>query len=118
MRFLIDASLPRSTAERISRHSHGAVDVRDVGLGTADDADIAAFARAQGLCLITADFHFADIRQYPPAQYAGLVVVDRPHHATVSITLRLVESLLRQADVITQLPGHLAIVDAWHIRVR
>lgn len=118
MRFLVDASLPRSTAERISRHGHAAVDVRDISLGTADDADIAAFARTQGLCLITADFHFADIRQYPPAQYPGLVVIDRPHNATVSITLRLVESLLEQASVIAQLPGHLAIVDAWHIRVR
>jgi predicted nuclease of predicted toxin-antitoxin system len=118
MKFLVDASLPRSTAQRISQRGHAAVDVRDVGLGTADDADIAAFARAQGFCLITADFHFADVRQYPPAEYAGLVVVERPHNASVVVTLRLIESLLEQPEVIAQLSGHLAIVDAWHIRMR
>lgn len=32
-RFLVDASLPRSTCEFLLYHKHEAVDVRDIGLG-------------------------------------------------------------------------------------
>ncbi len=46
MDFLIDASLPRSTASTVQNQGHQAVDVRDVGLGRSPDADIAAYAQA------------------------------------------------------------------------
>ena len=35
MRFLIDANMPRSTAELLKRYGHEAVDVRDIGMGGA-----------------------------------------------------------------------------------
>ena len=35
MRFLIDANMPRSTAELLRRYHHEAVDVRDIGMGGA-----------------------------------------------------------------------------------
>jgi hypothetical protein len=76
MDFLIDASLPRSTASTIASQGHQAIDVRDIGLGTADDSIIAAYALTQRLCLVTRDYDFADVRNYPPLQYAGIVVVD------------------------------------------
>jgi predicted nuclease of predicted toxin-antitoxin system len=58
------------------------MDVRDVGMGRADDPDIAAHARAQHLCLLTEDWGFGDIRVYPPAQYFGIVVIRRPTMAS------------------------------------
>src|SRR4051812_14547729 len=42
MRFLIDADLPRSTKLVVEAAGHDATDVRDIGLGGADDAVIAA----------------------------------------------------------------------------
>ena len=36
MRFLIDASVPRSAVELLKRYNHEAVDVRDLGMGAAD----------------------------------------------------------------------------------
>ena len=71
MRFLIVANMPRSTAELLRRYHHEAVDVRDIGMGGAADSDIAAYAQRYRLALVTRDFDFADIRNYPPAQYAG-----------------------------------------------
>jgi predicted nuclease of predicted toxin-antitoxin system len=71
MRFLIDADLPRSTNETIRRFGHEVVDVRDVGLGAAKDNIIARYAQSHQLCIVTGDSDFADIRNYPPKQYAG-----------------------------------------------
>ena len=62
MRFLIDASMPRSTASRLQNRGHEAVDVRDIGFGAADDAVIALHARENHLCLVTRDKDFGDIR--------------------------------------------------------
>jgi len=42
MRFLIDANLPRSTVELIARLGHEVDFARDIGLGSAPDAQIAA----------------------------------------------------------------------------
>jgi predicted nuclease of predicted toxin-antitoxin system len=66
MRFLIDASLPRSTARLAISLGDDAVDVRDLGMGTALDANIAAYAQSQQLCLLTRDYDFADVRNYLP----------------------------------------------------
>ena len=45
---------------------HDAVDVRDIGLRSAPDDVIADHARSNRLTLVTRDFDFADIRNYPP----------------------------------------------------
>ena len=118
MRFLIDADLPRKVAELLRHHGHEAIDVREVGLGTAPDEDIAAYARSQGLCLISGDFGFANIRNYPPGDYAGLVVLQLPRNATAKTILNLVEAMLGQAQVLDRLPGRLAIVEFGRIRLR
>ena len=118
MRFLVDADLPRSTAAVLHRHGHDAVDVRDTGLRGAADPAIAAYARAERRCLISGDFGFADIRNYPPADYAGIVVLELPRHATATFILALVEGLLQRADVLARLPGRLAIVEPGRVRLR
>jgi predicted nuclease of predicted toxin-antitoxin system len=117
-RFLVDASLPRSTSELVLRHKHEAVDVRDIGLGGAPDAAVARHAREHSMALITADFDFGDIRVYPPADYLGIVIVDRPDEARVSEVLGMIEKLLLQPEIVAYLPGRLAIVEAHRIRLR
>lgn len=118
MRFLIDADLPRSCSEVIRRLGHEAVDVRDVGLRTAADEEIAAYARREGLCLITADYDFSDVRAYPPQQYEGLVVLTLHASATSTYINRLLESFLREEDVLVELAGKLAIVEPGRVRLR
>ncbi|MBI5365709.1 MAG: DUF5615 family PIN-like protein [Planctomycetes bacterium] len=55
MKFLIDACLPRDVAALLATYRHLSVDARDVGLGRAPDPEIAAYARAHQLCLLTED---------------------------------------------------------------
>jgi predicted nuclease of predicted toxin-antitoxin system len=118
MRFLIDADLPRRTAGLLKSYGHKPVDVRDVGLGGASDEAVAEYARAHRMCLLTGDFGFADIRNYPPERFSGLVVLGIPKNATADTILRLLDSLLRQASLVERLPGKLAVVEWGNVRIR
>ena len=116
--FLIDASLPRPTAALITSYGHAATDVRDIGLGTASDQQIAAHAQAGQLILITKDQDFGNVLDYPPEQYHGIAVVEPAAHAGRANVLGLVEQLLRQTDLVANLPGRLAVIQPGRIRLR
>jgi predicted nuclease of predicted toxin-antitoxin system len=118
MRFLVDADLPRPTAPMLRDLGHDAVDVRDIGMGSADDERIAEYAQAQKLCLLSGDFGFADIRLYPPQDYHGIVVLTLPKDAHRDYILHLVERFVSQTEVLNRLPGRLAIVGPDRIRLR
>jgi len=118
VRFLIDADLPRSTKPLLEKYGHEAIDVRDIGLGQAKDPAIARYALDHHACLLTGDFGFADVRNYPPNTYQGIVVLELPPKAGVEIILGLIESFVRQENVIKGLKGHLGIVGAGRIRLR
>lgn len=116
--FLIDASLPRPTAALVASHGHTAMDVRDIGMASASDRAIAAHAQANRLILLTKDQDFGNILDYPADQYPGLAVIDPPAGSGRAAVLALVEQLLQQKDVVDNLPGRLAIVQAGRIRLR
>ncbi len=118
MRFLIDADLPRSARPLLEQHGHQAVDVRDIGLGNAKDPAIARCAHEQHATLLTGDFGFADIRNYPPDHYHGIVVLELPADADAPFILSLIDGFLRQEAVMQKLPGRLAIVSVGRIRLR
>lgn len=118
MRFLIDANLPRSTAVTLQGHGHDAVDVRDVGLRNAEDSQIASYARRGGLCIITRDLDFSDIRIYPPQDYYGLVILYVPGNATYRQILQLLEEFLQQSGLVDSIQGKLAIVESGRVRLR
>ena len=118
MRFLIDANMPRSAVELLKRYDHEAVDVRDIGMGGAADADIAVYAQQNGLAILTRDFDFADIRNYPPFQYSGLLVLALPEDAVATFVVRVLESLLANKELMEALPGRLAIVEPARVRLR
>ncbi len=118
MRFLVDEDLPRSTDSILHLHGHKAIDVRDIGLRGASDAEIAAYAQKHGLCLLTGDMGFADIRNYSPGQYPGIVVLRLPAKAISSTILTMLGNLLAQTEIVSQLNGKLAIVELGRVRIR
>lgn len=117
-RFLVDASLPRSAAEVLRRNGQEVVDVRDIGMRSAADEAIAAHARENRMVLVTRDFDFADIRNYPPSEHTGLVVLQLPEDATAARVTSLLESFLRDPSLVERLPGCLAIVEFGRVRFR
>ena len=118
MRFLVDANLPISTAARINACGHEDVDVRSVNMGAADDSVIAHHARQNGFCLLTRDKDFGDIRNYPPADYAGIVILDLPDETVASDVLKILELFLSRKEWLDRLQGRLAIVQPGRVRFR
>lgn len=118
MRFLVDAGMPRQTAEMLRTLGHDAQDVRDLGMGAASDEAIAAHARAHELCILTRDFDFADLRSYPPREYFGIVVFEFPEAARREMILGTVRAFVEEGPVLAQLVGKLAIVEPHRIRLR
>jgi hypothetical protein len=51
-----------------------------------------------GFCLLAGDSGFADIRNYPPERYAGIVVLRLPAKANSLIILNLVNGFLLQTS--------------------
>jgi len=118
MRFLIDEDLPRSTANLLRQYGHEGIDIRDLGLRGSKDYEIIAYAQSKGLCLLTGDFDFSDIRNYPPLKYSGIVVLQIPENSTASFILHLLERFLQEENLVKQLSGGLAIVEPGRVRIR
>ena len=118
MRFLVDASLPRSAAGMLRQLGYESVDARDIGLRSATDEAIAAHARSNRLTLVTRDSDFADVRNYPPADYNGIIVLQPLDDATAPQVVKLLETFVRRGDWVGQLAGRLAIVEVWRVRFR
>lgn len=97
---------------------HEAVDVRDIEVGSAADEVIADHARNSNLALITRDFDFADIRNYPPADYFGIVVLKLPDDASAAQVVKLLAAFVAREDWLSKLKGRLAIVESWRARFR
>ena len=95
MHFLIDASLPRSTAAMLRQLGHDATDIRDAGTRHASDEAIAAYAKHNHLVLVTREFDFADVRNYPPSLYDGIVVMKLREEATAAHITKYCRSELR-----------------------
>ena len=116
MKFKVDANLPIEVAQRLQEAGHDAVTVLDQQLGGADDAKLARVCQEEGRAIITLDLDFADIRAYPPNEYAGLIVLrleqqDRLY--VLQVFGRLLKAL--QAETLEQA---LWIVDEHRMRIR
>ena len=118
MNFLLDANIPRSSAALLRSLGHDVEDVREVLPSGADDALVAAHARKSSRVPVTRDFDFASIRNYPPQDYAGLMVLELPDDATAPQVNRVLESFVRNEEFLKHLPGRLAIVELWRVRFR
>ncbi|MBM3738058.1 MAG: hypothetical protein FJW39_19930 [Acidobacteria bacterium] len=75
MKFKTDENLPAEAAAVLREAGFDADNVWDEGLAGADDRAIASGIRSEGRVLITLDLDFANIRAYPPEDYAGLIVL-------------------------------------------
>ena len=93
MKFKIDENLPAECAVLLKNAGFTADTVADEDLSGATDTELARRANADDRVLITLDMDFANIRSYPPAEHAGIVVL-RPHSQDKSSLLALLRNLL------------------------
>jgi predicted nuclease of predicted toxin-antitoxin system len=67
MKFLIDAQLPPGLCRWLEARGHGAVHLTEVLAGEAPDREIATYAAANHLILVTKNDDF--LTRYPPVAY-------------------------------------------------
>ncbi len=118
MRFFLDANQPRSAVSALRNLGHQVEFARDIGMANAPDEAIAARARETQAALVTRDTDFADIRRYPPEQYAGIVVLRLPDDAIASDITSVLERFVGNERFREQLSGRLAIVESNRVRFR
>ena len=116
MKFKVDENLPIEVAQLLREAGHDVYSVHEQGLVGAKDRVLAEVCRSENRAMVTLDTHFADIRTYPPENYAGLIVLrlarqDKPH---------VLEVMRRMLTLFSSEPlaGKLWIVDEKRVRVR
>ena len=116
MRVKLDENLPIQLKRLFTESGHDAATVVDEGLGGSSDTEIAAICIAEERVLVTQDLDFSDIRTYPPAEYAGIVVF-RLSSAARDALLEVAPILIERLEESSR-KGQLWIVEHSRIRLR
>jgi predicted nuclease of predicted toxin-antitoxin system len=85
-------------------------------MGGQPDTNVASVCQREGRTVVTLDLDFADIRTYPPGDYAGIIVLRLARlekHHVLSVVQRLLVVLEHEP-----LLGKLWIVGEASVRVR
>jgi len=116
MNFKIDENLPLELVDLLRESGHDAVSVIDQRLGGADDSAVAARCRQERRVIVTLDLDFSDIREYPPEDYYGLIVL----RVRSQDKLTLIRVFQQMVGLLTSEPlsGRLWIVEEARIRIR
>lgn len=116
MKLKIDENLPNECAAILNASGFEADTVADEGMTGAEDSKLAARARTERPILLTLDLDFANIRAYPPVDYAGVIVL-RPKlqdkHTVLALVQRIALALGNRSPA-----GELWIVGPDRIRFR
>lgn len=75
-KFLLDADMPKSSAEVIRSLGFDAKDVRDLGMRYAEDQEIITYALETDRVVITRDLDFGSILRYP--NHPGVIILRLP----------------------------------------
>ena len=116
MKFKLDQNLPVEAAFLLTEAGHDAMTVHAQQLDGAPDPRIVEICKQESRALITADLDLSDIRQYPPEQSPGLIVL-RLKEQTRPNQLALLRRIL-PLFATTPLAGRLWIVEESKVRIR
>ena len=116
MLFKVDENLHSEVAELLCAAGHDAMTVFEQGLRGYADCQIADVCRNEQRAIVTLDLDFSDIREFPPADYAGIIVLRLLDQSRSSIRRALEQVLpLFAAE---PLVGYLWIIEDDRVRIR
>jgi hypothetical protein len=106
----LDANLGTRGQRLLVDAGHDVSTAQVQGLARASDDALIAVCAAEGRALVTLDTDFANAMQYPPARYAGIVVVRTSPRATAGDIEAALGALLGAVGD-SQLGGRLVVVE-------
>jgi predicted nuclease of predicted toxin-antitoxin system len=115
VRFKLDENLSPTLAAGFLSAGHEAHSVLDQAFGGATDPRILEVCRLENRALITLDVGFANIQQYPPSKYPGIMVLrlGTQAHGPLANALAQAIGLLQREP----LGGRLWIVEVGRVRI-
>lgn len=117
LRILVDEDMPRPTARLLQSLGIDAIDLRDIGLKGATDAEVFDHVQAQGMIIISRDKEFSNILKYPPGRHYGIIWVNLPYtfirHQILDAVKRFFVDVERN-----RLVNHLTILEVGRYRIR
>ncbi|MDH7502265.1 MAG: DUF5615 family PIN-like protein [Verrucomicrobiota bacterium] len=116
MKFKVDQNLPVELVPLLQQAGHDAATVFDQQLTGAPDQQNVAACLAEHRVLITADLDFSDIRDHPPGQHPGSIVLRLKRQAKPQQIAAMQRILPLLAT--TPLAGRLWIVEETRVRIR
>ena len=116
MRIKLDENMPVELRDDLRALGHDADTVPDEGISGAPDSLILDRVRSEGRMLWTMDKGIADVRQYPPHLYAGIVLF-RPSSLGRGEVLVFARQHLKQILAI-KLSGKLLVIGESSLRLR
>ncbi|MCX5879704.1 MAG: DUF5615 family PIN-like protein [Deltaproteobacteria bacterium] len=113
--FKLDENADRRWFSSLEKAGHRISTVVEEGFAGADDAVVAATCKRMELCLVTADLGFAQIFQYRPSEYHGIIVLRHPKPSLQGMS-HLVSQIVGALRIESPV-GRLWIVEPGRMRV-
>jgi predicted nuclease of predicted toxin-antitoxin system len=116
MSILVDHCVPHLFVRRLHEWGYSATPLRTHLAPDAEDPDVIALAQQLDAILLTVDMDFANILNYPPQNFQGIIVARYEAHrekAVLNTLQQALQDLYRE-----RLRGVLVIVTANRYRIR
>jgi len=117
LRILVDEDMPRPTAGLLQSLGIDAIDLRDIGLKGATDADVFEHAKKQRMIIISRDKEFGNILKYPLGTHHGIIWVNLPYTFIRHQILNAVERFFVEVER-NRLPNNLTVLEVGRYRLR
>jgi len=115
LKFLLDADMPRSSAELIRSIGYEVEDVRDIGMRAAKDREIIEYALKNNRIIITRDTDFGEVLRYP--EHPGAIILRLPYAPTSKDINERLEEFFKAVRT-EELTGAIIIVELSRYRKR
>ena len=116
MKFKLDENMPIEIADVLVSAGHDVHTVQQEGLVGASDVALMQRVASESRVIVTLDKGIADIRRYPPANYAGIVLLRPPSTGRESVREFFCRFVKQIAD--ESIAGRLLILSESGIRIR
>src|SRR5438128_2007713 len=119
LRFFIDHCVPRFASESLQQAGHQVDILRDHLPTDSPDPAVIAYAQTLDAILMTLNGDFADIINYPPANYGGIIALQvKNQPASLPATIMRLLTYLSDHPEREHYTGKLFLVEAHRIRIR
>lgn len=118
LRLFIDQCVPRSVIDSLRNAEHLVQLLREYLPINANDPDVIACAQTLDAILVTLNGDFADIINYPPSQFRGIVALQIRNHpeSLPAIVMRLL-TYFHEFSEQEHYTGKLLLIEAHRIRI-